>query len=179
MAQPKPLLQWRGSTLIRCQIDSLLQGGVEEVVVVLGHMHEQVARHAEGPGVRWVLNPDYRTGRASSIRAGLAALDPRTDAVVLLGVDQPRPPEIVRAVLEAHAGAHAPITAPRHRGRGGHPVVFASSLLPEVARISEARQGVREVYEAHRSEVQRVDMDDPVVVLDLNTPEDYQAASKL
>ena len=94
MAQPKPLLPWRGSTLIRCQIDSLLQGGVEEVVVVLGHMHEQVARHAEGPGVRWVLNPDYRTGRASSIRAGLAALDPRTDAVVLLGVTprcSPRP----------------------------------------------------------------------------------------
>ena len=176
MAQPKPLLPWRGSTLIRCQIDSLLQGGVEEVVVVLGHMHEQVARHAEGPGVRWVLNPDYRTGRASSIRAGLAALDPRTDAVVLLGVDQPRPPEIVRAVLEAHTGASAPITAPRFGGRGGHPAVFAAALIPEMARISEQRQGVREVYEAHRDEVQRVDVDDPAVRLDLNTPEEYEAA---
>ena len=179
MARPKPLLPWRGATLIRCQIDSLLQGGVDEVVVVLGHMHEQVAPHVSGRGVRWVLNPDYRTGRAGSIREGLAALDPRTDAVLLLGVDQPRPPEIVRAVLEAHAGGSAPITAPRFGGRGGHPAVFAASLLPELRRITDQRQGIREVYEAHRDEVQRVEVDDPVVRLDLNTPEDYQAASKL
>ena len=176
MARSKPLLPWHGSTLIRCQIDSLLQGGVDEVVVVLGHMHEQVAPHAEGQGVRWVLNPEYRTGRAISIKAGLAALDPRTDAVLLLGVDQPRPPEIVRAVLEAHAGASAPITAPRYGGRGGHPAVFAASLLPELARISEQRQGIREVYEAHRDEVQRVEVEDPVVRLDLNTPQEYEAA---
>ena len=97
---------------------------------------------------------------------------------MLLGVDQPRPPEIVRAVLEAHAGASAPITAPRHRGRGGHPAVFAASLLPAMARIAEQRQGVREVYEAHRDEVQGVEVDDPVVRLDLNTPEEYEAALK-
>ncbi len=179
MARPKPILPWRGSTLVRCQVESLLRGGVDEVVVVLGHLREQVSPHVEGAGARWALNPDYRTGRASSIRAGVAALDPRTDAVLLLGVDQPRPPEIVRAVLEAHARAGAPITAPRHRGRGGHPVVFAASLLPELARITEARQGVREVYEAHRDEVHRVEVDDPVVRLDLNTLEDYEAAVKL
>ena len=176
MARSKPLLPWHGSTLILCQIDSLLQGGVDEVVVVLGHMHEQVAPHAEGHGVRWVLNPEYRTGRATSIKAGLAALDPRTDAMLLLGVDQPRPPEIVRSVLEAHAGASAPITAPRYGGRGGHPAVFAASLLPELAGISEQRQGIREVYEAHRDEVQRVEVEDPVVRLDLNTPQEYEAA---
>ena len=178
MARPKPLLPWRGSPLVRCQVESLLQGGVDEVVVVLGHLHEKVAPHVSGRGVRWVLNPDYRTGRTSSIRAGLAALDPSTDAVILLGVDQPRPPEIIRAVLEAHADAPAPITAPRHGGRGGHPAVFAVSLLPELARITEQRQGVREVYEAHRDEVQRVEVDDPVVRLDLNTPEEYEAALK-
>ncbi len=177
MTRPKPLLPWRGSTLIRYQIDSLLQGGVDEVVAVLGHVHEQVAPHAAGPGVRRVLNPGYRTGRTSSIKAGLAALDPKTDTLLLLGVDQPRPPEIIRAALKAHACGGAAITAPRHRGRGGHPVVFAAALLPELAHISEGRQGVREVYEAHRDEVQRVEMDDPVVHLDLNTPEDYEAAA--
>ena len=95
---------------------------------------------------------------------------------MLLGVDQPRPLEIVRAVLQAHACSGALITAPRHRGRGGHPVVFAAPLLPELSRISEQRQGVREVYEAHRDDVHRVEIDDPVVRLDLNTPEDYTAA---
>lgn len=178
MTRPKPLLPWRGSTLIRCQIESLLRGGVDEVVVVLGHLHEQVAPHLPGRGVRSVLNQDYRAGRASSIRTGVAAVGPRAEAVVLLGVDQPRPPEIVRALLEAHAGVRAPITAPRYRGRGGHPVVFAASLLPELARISEEGQGIREVYEAHRDEVQAVDVDDPVVRLDLNTPEEYAAALK-
>lgn len=176
MGRPKSLLQWQGVPLVRYQVDSLLRGGVDEVVVVLGHRHEGIVSHLQDSGVMWVLNSCYKAGRTTSIKAGLMALNAKTDTILLLGVDQPRPPDIVNAVLKAHDVSGALITSPRHKGLGGHPVIFAATLASELERISEECQGIRAVYEAHREEVNNVEMDEPILRLDLNTPEDYQFA---
>jgi molybdenum cofactor cytidylyltransferase len=176
MGRPKPLLPWHGLALVEYQVASLMEGGATEVVVVLGHVYEQVVPRLRGPGVRYVVNPRYRDGRTTSIKAGLARVSPDADAILLLGVDQPRPPEVVAAVIEAHRSAGALITSPRHEGRGGHPIVFSSALRHELEAISEDDQGLREVFEAHRDQATEVEIDDPIVRLDLNTPEDYEEA---
>jgi molybdenum cofactor cytidylyltransferase len=176
MGQPKPLLRWHGAPLVQYQTSSLVQAGVAEVVVVLGDRHELVARYVKGPGVRISVNPDFQLGKSTSIRAGLRATDPASSDILLLAVDQPRPPEIIAAVVDAHRRANALITAPRHRGGGGHPVVFSAVLRPELERITEEGQGVRQVFRAHRSEVNEVEMDDAIILLDLNDPEAYEEA---
>ena len=96
--------------------------------------------------------------------------------VVLLAVDQPRPPALVRRVLEAHREQEALITYPTYHGRGGHPVVFSAALLPEMLRIRESRQGLREVVQRYRSEALRLEIDDQEALRDLNSPADYQRA---
>ena len=176
MGRPKPLLPWQGTTLVEYQVQSLTQAGAAEVVVVLGHESDAVAPYVKGPCSRWVLNPDYRLGRTSSIRAGLSAIDPDADAILLLGVDQPRTEKIVSAVIDAHARLGALITSPRYRGRGGHPLIFSASLKDELQSISEEGQGIRQVFDAHRGDVSEVEIDDSLVRLDLNTPEAYKAA---
>ena len=176
MGRPKPLLSWHGVTLVQYQIAGLLDAGVAEVVVVLGHRHRAVTPYVQGPSVRYVVNPDYRQGKTTSITAGLRAIDPAAKGILLLAVDQPRPSEIISAVMEAHAESGALITSPRFDGRGGHPLVFSHLLKGELEDISEERQGVREVLRAHGSEVNEVEIDDPIGRLDLNSPEEYEAA---
>ena len=176
MGRPKPLLIWHGVTLVEYQTASLVDAGVSEVVVVLGHRHETVAAHVRGVGVRHVMNHHYRQGRVTSIKAGLQAIDPAAEGILLLGVDQPRPPEIISKVVDAHLDRKALITAPRYRGRGGHPLVFSSLLKAELEAISEEGQGIREVFRSHRSEVSELAIEDPIVRLDLNSPEQYEAA---
>jgi molybdenum cofactor cytidylyltransferase len=176
MGRPKPLLSWHGVTLVQYQVAGLLDAGVAEVVVVLGHQHQAVTPYVEGPSVRYVVNPNYRQGKTTSIKAGLRAIDPAAEGILLLAVDQPRPPEIISAVIEAQVNSAALITSLRFNGRGGHPLVFSPLLKSELEAISEERQGVREVLRAHRSEVNEVDIDDPIVRLDLNSPEEYEAA---
>ena len=90
MGRPKPLLQWRGATLVEHQVSVLLEGGASEVVVVLGHRSEEVIPYVERAGASYVVNERYEEGRTSSIKAGLAAVPAQTEHVVLLGVDQPR-----------------------------------------------------------------------------------------
>ena len=179
MGRPKPLLPWHGLPLIEYQIASLVASGVSEVVVVLGHEHELVAPHVSGDGVRHVVNSEYREGKATSVRAGLRAVDAAASDILLLAVDQPRPPEIISTVIGSHVGRDALITSPRYSGRGGHPLIFSARLRGELEGISEETQGVREVLRAHAAEVNKVAIDDPVIGLDINDPDAYEEALRL
>lgn len=177
MGRQKALLPWRGTSLIQYQIHALLDAGVSQVIVMLGYRAETLRPLVEGfPGAKVVLNLRYRTGRSSSVRAGLRQIDQRAQDIVVLGVDQPRSTETVRRVMEVHRRLGSVITYPAYQGRGGHPIIFSRALLPELMRIKESRQGLREVVERHRSEVVRLEVDDAEVVLDLNRPEEYQQA---
>ena len=179
MGRPKPLLTWRGLTLVEYQVASLTAGGASEVIVVLGHRHEDISPHVRGPGVRYVVNRRYRDGRSTSIRAGIAQTAPEAEAIVLLGVDQPRPHEIVAEAVASHLDSGALITSPRRNGRGGHPIVFSPALRDELNAITEEGQGIRQVFQAHRDEVNEIEIDDPVIHLDLNTVEAYEQARAL
>jgi molybdenum cofactor cytidylyltransferase len=176
MGRLKPLLAWHGLKLVEYQVANLVAGGATEVTVVLGHRYEEVVPHVRGPGVGYVVNPHYRDGRSTSIKAGVARVQPDAEAIVVLGVDQPRPSEIVAKVLEAHLAAGALITSPRHEGRGGHPIVFSSALRGELEAITENDQGLRQVFDVHGGEVNELEIDDPIIQLDLNTPEAYEQA---
>ena len=128
MGRPKPLLRWRGATLVEHQVSTLLAGGASEVVVVLGHRAEEVAGYVEGSGARYVVNDRYEEGRTSSIRD--RTREPcrdGTEDILLIGVDQPRTPGIVARVVDAHIAARSLLTSPRYRGRGGHPLMFSAS----------------------------------------------------
>ena len=170
------MLPWRGTTLVEHQIRALFDGGVSEVVVVVGHEADAVAAQISCTGARCVLNPDYLQGKTTSIKAGLRAISADADDILLLAVDQPRTDAIVSAVVRAHVSGNALITSPRYEGHGGHPLIFAASLREELSRITEEKQGIREVFQAHRDSVQEYALNDPMIRLDLNTPEVYEDA---
>lgn len=176
MGRPKALLPWRGVALVQYQTRSLIEAGALEVVVVLGHDRELVAPFATGPGVRRAVNPDYALGKTTSIKAGLGHLDDDATDILLLAVDQPRPPDIISVIIKAHLREKALITSPRYEGHGGHPLMFSASLKDELAAIGEETQGIRDVLRAHRAEINEVQIDDPIVRLDINSPEAYEAA---
>ena len=182
MGQLKALLPWQGDTLLGSQVSCLLQAGTHQVIVVLGHQKDSLLPLLEGRDrVVPVLNPDYRTGKTTSIKAGIKAVlgshqaaDAQT--LVLLNVDQPRTAETITTLLSKHASSDCLITIPVFQGKRGHPLILDCSLLPELLEIAEASQGIRAVVRKHEDRIQRVEMDAPEVLWDLNTPEQYQAA---
>ena len=178
MGRQKALLPWCGTTLLQYQVNALLGAGVSQVVVVLGYRAETLRPLVESvPGVETALNLRYRTGKSSSVRAGLRHVDPQAEDIMVLAADQPRSPETVGRVLIAHQELGSLITYPTYRGKGGHPVIFSRVLLHEMTRIRESRQGLREVVQRHHSRASRIEMDDADVLLDLNDPEDYRQAT--
>ncbi len=175
MGRPKALLPWRDATLVEYQVRELTAAGVERIAVVLGHAAGEVWPHVPDEA-HMVVNEAYREGRASSLRAGASALPDDADPILILGVDQPRPREELRALLAAHREGGVAVTVPVHEGRRGHPPVLAGDLLPELRAASEETAGLRGVLAAHQEAVREVEASSAIVLLDLNTPEQYQQA---
>jgi molybdenum cofactor cytidylyltransferase len=127
-------------------------------------------------GARDIVNPRYREGRATSIAAGVAALPAETRHILIASVDQPRPRAVVDALIGSHLAGRSLVSRAVHGGRHGHPTIFAADLRLELSRVDEASEGMKSVLRAHADAIQDVEIDDPSVLLNLNTLEEYQAA---
>jgi molybdenum cofactor cytidylyltransferase len=179
MGRLKALLDWEGEPLLIYQVRQLLAAPIERLVVVLGHRKEELAPLLpDSRLLEVVINPGYETGKVSSIVAGVRAA-PTDRAVLLLGVDQPRPAEITRAVVHEHRRSGAAIVVAGYGGRRGHPVLFSEVHRPELLSISEETEGLRAVLRSHANEVAVVETGNPLALVNLNTPEDYAAACLL
>ncbi len=182
MGRPKPLLPWGDRNLLAWELDELLRSCVDEIVVVTGARADEV-RRSLGGGARYCeFNPRWALGRAGSLACGARALlkDARAapEAVVVQNVDQPTRHNIIDRLVEELCSGDAQAVQPGHRGRAGHPVVVAGSLLPELAAASERTLGLRGVLEQHPP--RRLAMDDePVVRIDLDTPDSLDEGRRL
>ena len=151
---------------------------MQHIVVVLGHDADRLKPIVDSvDGASWTLNSDYLQGKTTSLKAGISALNgQQVSDVLLLNVDQPRNADTVRALVERHRRSGNRITIPTHGGKGGHPILITAELLPELVDIEEESQGLKAVVRRHADATERFEMDDPSLLWDLNTPEQYQQA---
>ncbi len=155
-------------------MDAADRAGLDEVVVVLGHAADEVARELRlPPGARTVRNPDFPSGQSSSLRAGLAALSPGVAAAMVLLGDQPRlSPKAIGAVAAAYGAGPGPVIQASYGGRPGHPVLLDRSVWPEVLAV-EGDVGARDILARHPEWVRTVEVGGEPPT-DVDTWEDYE-----
>jgi molybdenum cofactor cytidylyltransferase len=171
MGTAKLLLPLDGKSLVRWSVEALAPH-VDVVVVVTPPDDGALRQALAGLDVRFVVNPRPEAGQGTSIAAGVAALPAEADAVVITLGDQPKLPDgLLSALLDAFRREGRPIAAPVYKGTQGTPVVFASSVFPEL-RALDGDAGARAIVRRDPSRVTRVmlDIDMPP---DVDTPDDY------
>ncbi len=178
MGSPKPLLDWGGRTLVEYQVTEMRAAGIERVIVVLGSHADEIRPLIEKSGADPLVNEDYKNGRASSLRLAANALPDDTRTILVLNVDQPRPHTVTEALLRAHEAGGNLITVPSFSGRRGHPVALAGWLLPDLRQVQQVTKGLQGLLRKYDSDVAETPIASEVVLLDINTPEEYEAAIK-
>jgi len=172
--QPKQLLDWGGVPLLAHVADVALAAGLTPVIVVLGCQAEAVRAALGTRPVQAVMNWRWSEGLSTSVQVGLAALPLTAEAALFLQCDQPLVTAgLLRALVARFAETGAPIVHPTYAGRRSTPVLFARRLFPELASLS-GDEGGRAVVACHAGEVATVEVADPNVLADVDTPADYE-----
>ena len=176
MGEPKALLRIDGETFIARIVTALKQSGLERIIVVLGFNAEEMRQKIAHLPVEIVVNPEYKQGQLSSLQAAVRRIesDSSCDGMLVHLVDHPYiDPVLVRAMLQRFGNSNHLIVVPRHRGKRGHPVIFARALFSELLNAPMDR-GAKAVVNAHRDETLEIDTEDAGVTVDIDTPELYR-----
>ena len=165
MGMPKALVVQHGEPWLARAVRLLLDAGCDRVVVVLGASATEALAHVPtDDAVETVINDDWQSGMASSLRTGLTAVASSAagpsaarlsaagpsahpgDAALITLVDTPGLPlEAVRRVL----ACAAPLARAVYDGRPGHPVLIRSAHWAGIAASVSGDQGARDYLEAH------------------------------
>jgi len=177
MGRSKALLDFRGVPFVVRILEALEALDIKPRLVVLGPDAPRIRPSLATHDCVIVEQPDLEGGEIASLRAALAALDPiRPSAVLAWPVDLPHVRvATIERMLERYRLAPAPAVVPSFAERRGHPVLWDRALFQELSGSPVAtRHGARAVLLAHEAELAMVPVDDPAVIDDLNTPEDYE-----
>lgn len=166
-----------GLTLLERSLLAPLKAGLAQTIVVTGAYHADLASVLARYPVQVVHNPDWAEGMSTTLRAGLAALGPATQAAVLCLADQPfLPPAVVTGLVDAWRRGRAPIVAPMAGGTRRNPVLFDRPLFPELMAVS-GDEGGRSVIRRHEAQMEAVPFTETAWFKDIDTVEDHRPRS--
>lgn len=174
MGQPKLLMEWHGVPLIRWVARMGLAAGCDPLLVVTGANATLLETCLAGLPLQLIHNPEWEQGQSTSVRAGVNALPSEADAAIILLADQPQIPLQVALEIMRHYRQHpqtGAIWAASINGKRGNPVLFDRALFPALTSL-EGDAGARSILS--RYPVQLVSFDDPELLLDVDSEEDYQ-----
>lgn len=166
---PKQLAEFRGEPLVRRAARTALAADFSEVLVVTGYHAEAVEAALQGLDVTFVRNSDWEEGQSTSVKAGLARVDPASQAALFMPCDQPLlTPEILDRILGVYRETGGLIVVPIHGDRRGSPVLLDRSLFPELAQIT-GDTGGRQVIRRYPNAVVEVTLESEGPLVDVDT----------
>jgi len=169
--RPKPLVSFRGRSLVTYAVQAALGAGLSPVTVVVGHAAEAVRQSLDSFPVRIIENPDWQAGQSSSLRLGLEEVEASAEAVVFFLADMPFVSSTtVRRIVRRYSQTLAPVVAPAAAGRRGNPVLFDRATFPSLASLT-GDTGGRAVF--GRFPVEEVACDE-AELMDVDTPSDLE-----
>ena len=186
MGRDKALLPWPPQPTTSAFTDTFLSAAirlffshVDGVLVVVGKNEAALAPVVYANGASLVVNPDPDRGQFSSLRVGLQEVLSRgRDAAMITLVDRPPVQAATLAALESafeRAAAHRKwAVIPEYQGKHGHPILAAREMMEAFLRAPETSTA-REVEHAHQGEIEYIPVDDPLVAVNVDTPEQYAA----
>ena len=179
-AKTKAVALLDGAPMVRHVAQAAIDAGLKPLVLVTGFNAAEVSAAAQVlPDLQLVHNPDYETGLASSLRAGIAALPAGVAGAIVLLADMPRvSSETISLLVEtSNANPDAAAVVPVHAGQWGNPILLGAKLFADVALL-QGDSGARKLL-GNRADVALMECGDEAVGIDVDTRDDFLKLGRL
>jgi len=173
MGRPKQLLDFGGRPLLEMVVGQANDSQLHEVFVVLGSRADEILARVDFGRARVVVNQDHESGMASSLRAGLSALEDDVEAAMVILGDQPDGAGRIDRLLELERESGLPAAALSFGGLLHPPVLLRRELWGDLMAL-EGDVGCRAIIRARPELVAKLDIDGLNHPVDVDTPEDYK-----
>jgi len=189
MGRDKALLPWPPHPTSPEQSETFLSATIrlflshtDIVLVVVGKNEAALSPIVYANGASLVVNPEPARGQFSSLQLGLQEVMNRgRDTAMITLVD--RPPVQKETIETLEAAFNKAIVKrkwaviPEYQGKHGHPILIGREMLGEFLKAPET-SNAREVERAHEDDIEYVPLDDPLIALNIDTPEQYASLNR-
>jgi len=144
-------------------------------VVVVGHEREMIEEELRGENVIFAINPDYKAGgMSSSIKIGVSSINPSRAYLITPG-DMPYLQRwICEKIIDVYQKSRAKIVIPSFEGKGGHPILFDSSLREELLAVNEETKGLKGILNRHADEILKFEIGTSRILIDIDYKDDIK-----
>ena len=165
-----------GAPLVRNTAIEMLKSDLDACSIVLGYQSDKVAAVIKDLDIKLILNPRWEKGQSSSLMAAINNLDATyTDILIMLGDLPAVKSSHINRIIEEHLltdNRKSKITIPSFKGQKGNPIIWGRSFFNDLSNL-EGDVGGRALFSEHPAAINLIEMDDPCVLTDLDTPQDF------
>lgn len=174
MGRNKLLLPFGSVTVLEHTLEQIKLSGIDNPIVVV-RPEQRLIKLLEAKGYRFVINEDYSSGIAGSLKAGMKAADSCSQAILFALADQPLiPPAVYRQIIEKYLLNFKQVTCPFYAGKRGNPVLFDRRTWPSLMKL-QGDSGGREIIKTlPPSEIDCLAVDSESILEDIDTEKDYR-----
>jgi molybdenum cofactor cytidylyltransferase len=174
MGFPKMLLQFNGKTMIENVIGNVAESDSDGILVVLGAGKEDLIDLVMKYNVKYCYNEDYKDGMLSSVQCGFKNLPQDMEAVLVFQGDQPFiTAEVINSVIGEYRLTGKGLIMPVFNGKRGHPLLIDCKYRDQIDNLDPGK-GLRSITYLHSGDVLEVKTDEPGILRDFDTYEDYK-----
>jgi len=182
----KQLLRLRKGIMLEYVIRASLASELNKVYVILGHHHKEILnalsennKNFPSNQLEFLINPQYRQGMSSSIRAGLTSIKYTFGSIMFLLGDQPLVDSaLINLMLKQYYRSDKNICVPAYKGKRGNPTIFSGKYFSLLENV-KGDSGGKDIIMAHPEDILKIETDSPACVYDIDTIDDLMASQKI
>jgi len=172
----KLVKKYKNIPLIKHAVSNVLNSPIDELIIVLGYQKKSIEKIiGENKKIKFIANPNFESGIASSIKKGLDSLSKETEAFFICLGDMPNVnKEIYNQLINASFGnKDKEIFVPYYQERQANPILFSKKMKDEIQKI-EGDFGAKKIIADNEKKVFKLSTQDKGVITDFNKINDFE-----
>ena len=172
----KLIKKYKSIPLIKHAVSNVLNSPIDELIIVLGYQKKAIEKIiGENKKIKFIANPNFESGIASSIKKGLDSLSKETEAFFICLGDMPNVnKEIYNQLINASfSNKDKEIFVPYYQERQANPILFSKKMKDEIQKI-EGDFGAKKIIADNEKKVFKLSTQDKGVITDFNKINDFE-----